>query len=62
MKHYQLTTGKLSAKVVRYTEDYVFLELNFQGMEKQYRQLTKDSFDGLTSWVKYNYDLLFTIK
>ena len=62
MKQYQLTCGLLSAKVVRCTEDYVFLELNFKGMETQYRQITKDSFPGLTSWVKYNYDLLFTIK
>jgi hypothetical protein len=62
MRHYQLTSGVLSAKVVRYTQDYVFIELKFQGMETRYKQLTRDSFDGLTSWVKHNYDVLFTIK
>lgn len=62
MKHYFTTNGVLSAKVVRYTEDYVFLEFTFKGMETQFRQLTRDSFDGLTSWVKHNYDLLYTIK
>lgn len=61
MKHYQLTTGVLSAKIARYTEDYVFIQLQFEGQETQFKQLTRDSFDGLDIWVADNYDLLFVI-
>jgi hypothetical protein len=58
MTHYQLTSGILTAKIVRYTEDYVFLELKFEGQESQFKQLTRDSFDGLDRWVEENYSLI----
>jgi hypothetical protein len=58
MTHYQLTSGILSAKIVRYTEDYVFLELKFEGQESDFKQLTSDSFDGLDKWVEENYNLI----
>ena len=58
MKLYQLTSGILIAKIVRYTEDYVFLELKFEGQESNYKQLTRDNFDGLDKWVEENYSLI----
>jgi len=58
MTHYQLTSGILSAKIVRYTEDYVFIELKFEGQESQLKQLTRDNFDGLDKWVDDNYNLI----
>ena len=58
MTHYQLTSGILSAKIARYTEDYVFIELKFEGQESQFKQLTRDSFDGLDKWVDDNYNLI----
>jgi hypothetical protein len=61
MKHYLTTSGILSARVVKYTEDYVFLQYIFKGYESQYKQLTRDSFDGLKSWVKQNYDVIYSI-
>lgn len=61
MKHYLTTSGVLSARVVKYTEDYVFLEYTLKGCETKYNQLTKDSFDGLKSWVKKNYDVIYSI-
>ena len=61
MKHYLTTSGILSARVVKYTEHYVFLEYTLKGYESKYNQLTKDSFDGLKSWVKQNYDVIYSI-
>jgi hypothetical protein len=58
MTHYQLTSGILSAKISRYTEDYVFLELKFEGQESDFKQLTRDSFDGIDKWVEENYNLI----
>jgi hypothetical protein len=62
MTHYQLTSGILSARIARYTQDYVFLELNFEGQESQFKQLTRDSFDGLDKWVEENYNLISVLK
>ena len=59
MKIYQLTSGILLAKIVRYTEDYVILELQFEGQESNYKQLTRDNFDGLDIWVEENYSLIY---
>jgi len=56
--HYLLTSGILSAKVARYTEDYVILCLKFEGQKEDFKTLTKDSFDGLDKWVDENYNLL----
>ena len=58
MTHYQLTSGILSAKVVRYMKDYVVLELKFEGQESEFKTLTRDSFDGLDKWVEENYNLI----
>lgn len=58
MTHYRLTSGILLAKIARYTEDYVFLELQFRGQEVKLKQLTRDSFDGLDRWVEENYTLI----
>jgi hypothetical protein len=58
MTHYLLTSGILSAKIVRYTEDYVFLQLKFEGQESDFKQLTRDNFDGLDKWVKESYNLI----
>lgn len=62
MTHYQLTSGILSARISRYTEDYVFLELKFEGQESRFKQLTRDSFDSLDLWVKDNFDLICKIQ
>lgn len=61
MKHYLTTNGLLSAKVVKSTEDYVYLKYNFEGMQIQERQITKDSFTNLTKWVKDNFGYIYTI-
>jgi hypothetical protein len=62
MTHYQLTSGILSARIARYTQDYVFLELKFEGQESQFIQLTRDSFDRLDKWVEENYNLIDVLK
>ena len=58
MTHFLLTSGILSAKIVRYTEDYVFIELKFEGQESQFEQLNRTNFDGLNKWVDDNYNLI----
>lgn len=58
MGKYLLTSGILSARVVRYTADYVILELKFEGQESDFKTLKKDSFDGLNKWVEENYNLI----
>ena len=59
MKHYLTTSGLLSAQVFKQTEDYVFIELTLKGFKTKYKQLTKDSFYDLKSWVKENYDVIY---
>ena len=61
MIHFQLTSGILSVRIARYTEDYVFLELKFEGQESQFKKLTRDSFDGLSKWIEENYNLIEVI-
>ncbi len=58
MTHYQLTSGILSAKISRFMQDYVWIELKFEGQESQFKQLTRDSFDSLDKWVEENYNLI----
>ena len=57
MNIYHLTTGTLRARVSRYTQDYVYLELHFLGQEPTFKTLTRDSFQGLDKWVEDNYDI-----
>jgi len=59
MKHYLTTSGLLSARIFKETEDYVFLELTLKGFKTKINQLTKDSFYDLKSWVKENYDVIY---
>jgi hypothetical protein len=57
MKNYKLTTGILSAKISRFTQDYVILKLRFEFQECDFITLSKHSFNGLDAWIKENYYL-----
>ena len=58
MTHFILTSGILSAKIVRYTEYYVIIELKFEGQSSQFERLDRTNFDGLKKWVDDNYNLI----
>jgi hypothetical protein len=55
---YRLCSGILQARIIRYTQDYVFIEIKFEGQESDFKQLTRDSFDGLDKWVEDNFYLV----
>jgi hypothetical protein len=57
MKNYKLTTGILSAKISRFTENYVILKFSFEFQEPFFLTLPKSDFNGLDYWIKENYYL-----
>ncbi len=56
-KIYQLASGILHARIVRYVFDRVVLELKFEMQESFFETLTKDSFTSLDEWVGDTYSI-----
>lgn len=58
MSIYQLKTGILKAKLVRYAFNYVIIEIQFEGSEAEYLKIPTEEFNGIDSWVNNNYDVI----
>ena len=55
MKIYNLKSGVLLAKIVRYTSSNVIIKFNFEFQGEEFLTLSRENFNGLDSYINENY-------
>jgi len=59
MTTFELSTGILKAKVVRYMQNYVVIAIEYEGLsETKYETIPNGNFNGLENWIDDTYDLI----